>query len=135
MTIEAIFQDSKPPYVVALPAIAATELRKNAMARKWRSWEIDLSRCTDIASIYRTFALAIDSPIKDSKNWNALSDILSDLGWAEAAGHLLLISGSKRFHQSRPEEHAELFDVLTSVGEHWHSWQNMRHPFKTVIFK
>lgn len=128
-----IFKSSSPPYVIKLSGDLADSLCAEAERMSWRFWKVNLANCGAVSEIYAAFSRVMDFPIPTGRNWNALNDMLADLEWAPAAGHLILLSGLNELRRAHPAEHEELIDVLTAVGEHWHSWHGMAHPFKVVV--
>lgn len=135
MTIDEIFRDSNPPHLVGANDESLGSLRRHAKSKQWRVWDIDAAGFKDVASIYRYFSETMEFPVKGSDNWDALNDMLSDLDWVQAKGHLLIIHHADRFSDKHSADFAMFVDVLSSVGQHWHAWQDMKHPFKSIFLQ
>jgi hypothetical protein len=64
--------------------------------------------------LFDSMARALGFPAWFGRNWDALEDVLGDLSWRKADGHVLV------FHSyPASEELGILLDVLRSSAEYW----------------
>lgn len=135
MTIDEFVRDSSPPHLASANDTHISAFRRHAKSKQWRVWDIDAAGFKDVASVYRYFSESLEFPVRGSDNWDALNDMLSDLDWAPAKGYLLIIHHADEFADKHPSDFTIFVDVLNSVGQHWHAWQDMRHPFKSIFLQ
>ena len=73
---------------------------------------IDLHGCADKEAVLERMAQALDFPEWFGRNWDALTDCLSDLSWLPAPGYVLLLDHTHDWKQADPVG----FDVLLEIG-------------------
>jgi hypothetical protein len=65
-------------------------------------------------NLFEAMARSLGFPDWFGRNWDALEDVLGDLSWRKAAGHVLV------FHSyPQGEELGILLDVLRTSAEYW----------------
>ncbi|GAA1883233.1 barstar family protein [Streptomyces durmitorensis] len=80
---------------------------------------IDLSGVSDKAAFMDRCARALELPDWFGRNWDALADCLTDLGWAPAApGRLLVVSGWQEYAEAAPQEWIVAQEVFTDAVEY-----------------
>src|SRR5262249_50846507 len=63
---------------------------------------------------------ALALPAHFGRNWDALEDCLTDLGWLPAeAGYLLVFSHADALLAGHEDDYAALIDLLESAGRAW----------------
>ncbi len=77
-------------------------------------------------------ARALELPDHFGSNWDALTDVLRDLGWLEAKGHVLIIGGAEALWRNRPELAGTLVSVWIAATE-W--WGEREVPFHLVFVR
>ena len=77
---------------------------------------IPLHEVHDKQALLAAIARALDFPEWFGGNWDALEDCLTDLGWREAAGHVLVLEGAQGLAR---DDFGVLIDVLSSTAEYW----------------
>ena len=88
---------------------------------------IDLAGASGKEALMERVARALAFPQWFGGNWDALEDCLSDLSWASAGGHVLLIEGAAGL----PADEGGIFtDILASVAA-W--WAGRGRPFFAVF--
>lgn len=66
---------------------------------------LDLTGVSDKAAFMERCARALGLPDWFGRNWDALADCLTDLGWAPAApGRLLVVTGWQEYAEAAPQE-------------------------------
>ncbi|MFG2499155.1 barstar family protein [Streptomyces sp. NPDC048441] len=77
---------------------------------------LDLNGVRDKAAFMERCARALDLPDWFGRNWDALADCLTDLGWAPAApGRLLVVSGWQEYADAAPQEWVVAQEVFTDA--------------------
>jgi RNAse (barnase) inhibitor barstar len=82
---------------------------------------VDLSVATTKAELLGMFGKALSAPSYFSKNWDALSDCLTDLSWLDAPGWVMVLRGTAGVEQAHPRDFATLLEVLEAAAEYWTS--------------
>jgi hypothetical protein len=94
----------------------AAAIEEVARGSPLRVWRIDLRGAADKAALLSRVASELRFPAWFGGNWDALEDCLTDLSWAEAGGHVLLLEGAGALPA---DERGILGDVLASAAEYW----------------
>jgi RNAse (barnase) inhibitor barstar len=93
---------------------------------------IDGRRCRTKAALLKELARTLAFPAHFGRNWDALEDCLTDLGWLPADGYLLMFSHADALLAEREADYATLIDLLESVGQAW-ATQQTGHPGRPPI--
>lgn len=80
---------------------------------------IDLSACTDKATLLARFATALHFPAWFGHNWDALSDCLTDLSWLPARHYRIELSQPQTLRAGAPETLDTALDILAEAAEFW----------------
>jgi len=88
---------------------------------------IALHGVRDKPALLEAVARVLEFPGWFGGNWDALEDCLTDLGWREAAGHVLVFEGTQGLPR---DDFGVLIDVLSSAAEYW---AGRGRPFFAVI--
>ena len=106
--------------VYAAPTGHLMQLGVAARGAGLHTIEADLAGCRDKATLLLRLNSALDAPAGAGRNWDALSDLLRDLGWlGDAAGHVLLLGDADDLRASAPEAYATLLDILQEAVDAW----------------
>jgi Barstar (barnase inhibitor) len=73
---------------------------------------------------------ALELPGYFGRNWDALDEVLRDLGWLEADGHVLILRGASELRSRAPELVAGLVRSWTFSAP---TWIEKRVPFHLVL--
>jgi hypothetical protein len=81
--------------------------------------EVDLGACPGKNAGVQAIAKAIGAPAATfGTNWDALADVLQDLSWRPAAGHVLHVRGT---WDASADDRATLLEVLRASADYWRS--------------
>ncbi|MDQ3160629.1 MAG: barstar family protein [Pseudomonadota bacterium] len=80
---------------------------------------IDLQGCKTKQTLLLRVTSALDTPPGSSRNWDALSDQLRDLGWLPAAGYALLFDDASDFRDVDETSFDTLLDILQETATEW----------------
>lgn len=97
-----------------LPTLAAA-----ARDAGLRVASIDLDNCGDKRTLLMRIATQLDFPNGHGRNWDALSDGLSDLSWLPATGYALLFGEAGHLRTVAEEDFDTLLDILQEVAARW----------------
>jgi RNAse (barnase) inhibitor barstar len=87
------------------------DLRNAAQRNGLQCRQIDLAGCRSKLNLLDRIAHVLQFPKTFGRNWDALADCLSDLGWLPAKGYWIEFTHAADFRNAAPED----FDTLTSV--------------------
>ncbi|MGW0906659.1 barstar family protein [Streptomyces sp. NPDC002853] len=80
---------------------------------------LDLTGVSDKAAFMERCARALALPDWFGRNWDALADCLTDLGWAPAApGRLIVVIGWQGYAEAAPQEWIVAQEVFTDAVEY-----------------
>ncbi|MGW7069732.1 barstar family protein [Streptomyces sp. NPDC054855] len=80
---------------------------------------LDLTGVSDKDAFMERCARALALPDWFGRNWDALADCLTDLGWASAApGRLLVVTGWQGYAEAAPQEWIVAQEVFTDAVEY-----------------
>lgn len=80
---------------------------------------IDLSDCTDKATLLARFATALHFPDWFGHNWDALSDCLTDLSWLPARHYRVELAQPQALRTAAPETLDTALEILGEAAEFW----------------
>ena len=80
---------------------------------------LDGGRCRTKRALLAELARVLDFPAHFGRNWDALEDCLTDLGWLPAAGYRLVVSAADRLLARDAAGYATLVALLEDVGRAW----------------
>lgn len=93
--------------------------------------EIDLRHCLGKPMLLLRMQMALAFPVGSGRNWDALSDLLRDLGWIEApGGHALLFVDAADLREASPGDYETLLSILREAAA---SWAGTDTPFWAFI--
>lgn len=104
------------PGVHPLRPDQSSDLAAQACALKYTFTVIDMHGCSDKAETLRRFAAALHFPAWFGHNWDALGDCLTDMSWAPAPGHLVVIQQLDELRTNAPDDWNTLLQVLTEAA-------------------
>jgi RNAse (barnase) inhibitor barstar len=93
---------------------------------------IDGRRCRTKTALLKELARTLAFPSHFGRNWDALEDRLTDLGWLPADGYLLIFSHADALLAGREADYVTLIDLLDTVGRAW-ATQQTGHPGRPPI--
>ena len=117
--LPGIFDGSVPAGVYRCPHVGPDALMY-AEAAGWVGSVADLTGVTDKAGLMEAFAIGLELPGYFGRNWDALTDCLTDLSWqGEARGYLLLTAGWAGFEKAAPADADAAAEVLSAAAGFW----------------
>ena len=94
-------------------------------------YRVDLGGCTDKDGVLQRIATALSFPDWFGRNWDALSDALSDLGWLEeCAGYVIVLERTRELRETSQEAYDTLVAVFEEAAE---GWREIALPFWTFL--
>lgn len=109
----------RPPRAACPLPVSADELRQfrdAALAADHEIVYLDLSGCTDKASLLEAASRAFRFPDWFGRNWDALSDSLADLSWLDAPGYLVVIEHAGTLRSMEGQLWGTLCEVFADVA-------------------
>lgn len=97
---------------------------------------IDGTRCRTKPALLAEFARALEFPAYFGRNWDALEECLTDLGWLPARGYVLVVTDADRLLWRRPTEYRTFIGILEAAAREWagpHSEGRAPVPFHTLL--
>ncbi|WP_161939574.1 barstar family protein [Paramesorhizobium deserti] len=134
MVLEEILLSCDKPWIL--------KSYENALADRFQ-WTIILNgkSMMNLETLYDEISKAFHFPPYFGRNYNALSEMLSDLSWFERNAYSILVENSS-FVLADEKESAltGLLDVLSNVGEEWSQpidqgepWDRPSIPFHAIF--
>lgn len=81
--------------------------------------EIDGTTVESKQDLMSALSEALELPDYFGGNWDALDEVLRDLGWLEASGHVLVVSGAAGLREREPELVMGLTESWSFSAERW----------------
>jgi RNAse (barnase) inhibitor barstar len=83
-------------------------------------FRIDIGQAHDKKNFLEEIARALQFPSWFGKNWDALTDCLTDLDWlSTTTGYVLVFENSDRFCSSSNQNFETAKSVLSAAAEYW----------------
>ena len=114
--------DALPPGVHRLRSREATSSVVDRLGRDgWAVSVVDLADAADKAAIMDAFSVGLGLPEWFGRNWDALTDVLRDLGWWPAGrrGRVIVIRGAGRQDTGTATDRDVLHAVLRDATASW----------------
>jgi RNAse (barnase) inhibitor barstar len=111
-------------------AAAPDELTAAARAAGFALFRIDATPVRTKSKLLAQIARALDFPAWAGRNWDALEDCVTDLGWIDAPGIVIEFAALDAYAKADPEGFVILVDIFKAAAEYWRS---QHKPF-WVIF-
>lgn len=111
-----------PPGVHRLRSTEPTSEVTELLARAgWSVRVVDLAVAPDKAAIMDAFAAALELPSWFGRNWDALADVLRDLGWWPPGrrGRLMVVRGAGRHDTGTDADRGVMREVLEEAARSW----------------
>jgi RNAse (barnase) inhibitor barstar len=115
-----IISDPKHSGVYAITG-TTDELERAARGAGLLIIKLDLGRARGKSGFLSLLAKSLKFPKYFGRNWDALHDFLTDLGWLNAKGWLVIITNGKSFAQRHNEHFGTAIEVLRAAAEYWRS--------------
>jgi hypothetical protein len=93
-------------------------------------FRVDIGHAHDKVGFIGQVAHAMHFPAWAGRNWDALSDCLTDLAWLDAGGYVLVLENAKHFAVGHQLEYDTALAVLVAAADHWKS---ENRPFWVLI--
>ena len=91
---------------------------------------IDLTECTDKASLLALMSNALTLPEGRGRNWDALADCLTDLSWMAADGYVIVLDHADAFARANPTDFATALSIFQDAAD---TWREDGIPFWALI--
>jgi RNAse (barnase) inhibitor barstar len=115
-----VYRSTVPPHDLA----AAVQAAGYAMFR------VDATAARTKSKLLGLIARALDFPAWAGRNWDALEDCVTDLGWIDAPGVVIEFDALDAYAKADPEGFVILLDIFKAAAEYW---RTQHKPF-WVIF-
>ena len=119
-TLNKILSDAKHSGVYSVTGNTA-DIERAGRAAGLSIVKLDLGRARGKTGLLGLLAKTLKFPKYFGRNWDALHDSLTDLGWLNAKGWLVIITNGKSFAERHNEHFATAVEVLRAAAEHWRS--------------
>jgi len=119
-TFSKIIFDPKRSGVYAING-TTDELERAASAAGLLIVKLDLARARGKTGLLSLFAKTLKFPKYFGRNWDALHDFLTDLGWLNTKGWLLIMANGKSYARRHNEHFGTAIEVLRAAAEYWRS--------------
>ena len=116
----AVYRSPKP----------SAELIASAQAAGFAFFRIDAASVRTKSKLLGLIARELSFPSWAGRNWDALEDCVTDLGWIDAPGIVIELDGLDAYAKADPDGFVILVDIFKAAAEYWRS---QRNPF-WVIF-
>ncbi|MEF8700758.1 MAG: barstar family protein [Candidatus Accumulibacter sp. UW25] len=114
-----LLTDSRQAGIFPMPASGHAAVRARAEGAGFACFEVSFAACEEIDSVLDQLGDDLAFPAWYGRNLDALNDCLTDFSWREAAGYVLLISGSERLHAERPAVLDAVNEVFATAIDEW----------------
>jgi RNAse (barnase) inhibitor barstar len=111
-------------------AVPSRDLAAAAQAAGFAFFRIDATAARTKSKLLGLIARALDFPAWAGRNWDALEDCVTDLGWIDAPGVVLEFDALDAYAKADPEGFVILMDIFKAAAEYW---RTQHKPF-WVIF-
>jgi RNAse (barnase) inhibitor barstar len=106
------------------------ELTAAAQAVGYPLFRIDATAARTKSKLLGLISRALSFPAWAGRNWDALEDCVTDLGWIDAPGVVIEFDALDAYAKADPEGFVILMDIFKAAAEYW---RTQHKPF-WVIF-
>lgn len=99
--------------------VELTEINERLDALGWSVRDVDGAAIVDKDQLISAIAEALSFPDWTGRNWDALSDAVTDLSWVNADRIALVVHNSDALADSAPAEWRVAKDILSEAVEWW----------------
>ena len=124
-----LFSNSKRAGVYRT-AIDDDEITAAAKTVGLNVFKLNLSAARGKSDLLDRFAKALRFPAHFGKNWDALSDCLTDMQWLDGKGWVVIVANAQSFADKHEEIFTTAIDILTGAAEHWRA---LKKPFWIIV--
>ena len=110
--------------------IPVDEITAAAQAAGLHAFEVDLRKARGKNELLDRFATILQFPGYFGRNWDALADCLSDLGWLDGAGWVLILVHCDVFASAHEDSFNRAVEVLNTAAA---SWRARNKPFWVFV--
>ena len=97
------------------------ELAAAAQTAGFAFFGIDATAVRTKSKLLGLIARALDFPTWAGRNWDALEDCVTDLGWIDAPGIVIELGALDAYAKADPEGLVILVDIFKAAAEYWRS--------------
>lgn len=97
------------------------ELEGELQSAGWYVGRCDATMANDKATLINAIAMAMGFPEWTGRNWDALSDALTDLGWIDQSHVALVLDGLDAVKSASPADWRMSREILLESAEWWES--------------
>jgi RNAse (barnase) inhibitor barstar len=94
-------------------------IKKAAKAQNLDFTQIDLRNTKSKITFLKTAGRALDFPSYFGMNWDAFSDLLTDMTWKPAAGYVILFTNFQSISENMAGEAHIVINILESSAAYW----------------
>jgi RNAse (barnase) inhibitor barstar len=113
------------------PVQGADEIARAAKAAKLSIVKLDLGKLQGKRGFLARVAKAFKFPHAFGRNWDALSDYLTDLSWLDDNGWVVILFNVQGFAAKNQDDFRIAIDVLQTAAEYW---RGQAKPFWVFIY-
>src|SRR4030095_4408343 len=113
------------------PIQGADEIARAAKAAKLSIVKLDLGKLQGKRGFLARVAKAFKFPYPFGRNWDALSDYLTDLSWLDDSGWVVILFKGQDFAAKNQDDFKIAIEVLQTAAEYWRS---QGKPFWVFIY-
>ena len=118
--LKQVLAGERAPGLYRIEADAEPEaVKQQAEQAGWRFFYVDGSQVEDKRSFIRTAGTAMAFPAYSGQNCDAFEESIRDLGWAPAAGYLVLFDEPDQFAERDPEQWEVARSILLGAVDMW----------------
>ena len=100
---------------------APAELPAAAQAAGYAWFQVDATLVRTKAKLLGVIARELKFPSWAGRNWDALEDCVTDLGWIDAPGIVIQFEGLDAYVKADPDGFEILVDIFKAAAEYWRS--------------
>lgn len=119
-----------PVYMAPLSDAAAAAICVLARSRGFHCCRVDLAGCLEKSELLERIAQALEFPARLGRNWDALADGVTDLGWRPALGYVLVLENAAELQRVQPEVFDTALAILADAAT---AWKARGATFRTFV--
>lgn len=100
---------------------APPELPAAAQAAGFAQFRIDATLVRTKAKLLGVIARELEFPSWAGRNWDALEDCVTDLGWIDAPGIVIQFEALDAYAKADPDGFEILIDIFKAAAQYWRS--------------
>ncbi len=129
--LQAVLKQQFAPGVYRFPSEASVAtLEAEAQEQGWQLFHLDGSTIEDKAGFLAAAKTVFAMPAYVGRNWDAFEEAVNDLGWAPAAGYVLVYDDAANLDDHDAPAFQTAVDILATAAG---NWQAEGKPFYVLM--